>query len=110
MARPAALPGIDDRKIEDLQKACFTNGKTVEDYFKTARGATASGTLTKNDFRNAIDSLQLRWPSVQTEALFDEIARSQQNGRFNELDATTLDVAVHFLCKKTLKQLHAAIL
>ena len=29
MVRPASLPGIDERKVEDLQKACFVSALTV---------------------------------------------------------------------------------
>ena len=34
----------------------------------------------------------------------------QKNGRFNELQAQSIDIAVHFLCKKTLKAMHEELL
>lgn len=59
-------------KIEDLQKACFLNARTVRDYFANARGVNASTEEIYGDmFANAIHDLDLGWPTSVSEQIFD---------------------------------------
>ena len=110
LARPPALPNLTDKHVESLQKGCFIRALTVLEYFKRAPGATPQGNLTKNDFANACNSLELGWSGYDVENVFNELVRSQQTGRFVEISAEGIDIAIHFLAKKTLKRMHEEIL
>ena len=63
---------MSDKNVEDLQKACFIQRKTVEDFFTSARGVH-NGILTKTTFMNALEELQLRWPAIESEQAFDTL-------------------------------------
>ena len=65
LVRPGHLPNIEETKIEELQKGCFVNARTVKDFFAAVKG-TRDGVLSKNIFFNALDELQLHWPVFES--------------------------------------------
>lgn len=42
--------------------------------------------------------------------MWNQMCQTQQNGKYNDLSAETIDIVVHVLSKKTLRQMHAELL